>query len=469
MIEKKWIICFSSVVIIVCSFSIAQAGTIHPELLSQLNKLSPEDEISVIVTLADQQNLGQIKNRNKRSRRAEINRALLVKAEKTQKPLKDFLIKKKAKRIIPFWIFNGMAVTLRADQVDELANRPEVLSLLLDRTLSISPSYPALAGTPVWNLTAINAPALWARGFTGTGVVIAGMDTGVDVGHPDLALQWRGGSNSWYDPQSEHATPHDSDGHGTQIMGIMVGGDAGGTSIGVAPGARWIAVKIYNDAGTTTDSAIHLGFQWLLDPDGDPDTDDAPDIVNNSWGYEKQVGVCVDTFQLDVQVLKTAGIAVVFSAGNGGPASSTSVSPANYPESFGIGSVEETLTVALSSSRGPSTCDGTLFPEIVAPGVNIRTADLTFGGVNPDPYASVSGTSFAAPHVAGAMALLLSAYPQLTVNELETSLALTAVDLGAPGPDNDYGNGLLDVAAAYASLHSFPWSVFVPALTGQVH
>lgn len=469
MMERSWIICVG-ILSFACAVSPSQAGTIHPEILEKLKNLSPEDEISVIVTLVDQQNLKQFKSINKKSRRQEINRALRDTADKTQKPLNDFLNKKKATKIIPFWIFNGMAATLRADQVDELAQRPEVKSLRLDSLHRLPPRpLPAAASVPEWNLDAINAPALWARRFTGAGVVIASMDTGVDAGHPDLASRWRGGGNSWFDPHGEHATPYDQDGHGTQTMGVMVGGDAGGTSIGVAPGASWIAVKLYNDAGITTDSFIHLGFQWLLDPDSNPGTDDAPDVVNNSWGYDQRVNECVTEFQPDVQVLKAAGIAVVFSAGNGGPGASTSVSPANYPEGFAVGGVDETLTVTLSSSRGPSACDGAIFPEIVAPGANIRTADLTFGGVNPDPYATLSGTSFAAPHVSGAMALLLSASPQLTVDDLETLLALSAADRGAPGPDHDYGNGLLDVEAAYASFYSFPWSLFVPALTGQAH
>jgi bacillopeptidase F len=102
------------------------------------------------------------------------------------------------------------------------------------------------------------------------------MDTGVDYLHPDLADKWRGGANSWYDPNGEHATPYDANGHGTGVMGILVGGTAGGTAIGVAPGAQWIAVKLFDDTGEASESDIHLGLQWFLDPDGNPDTDDVP-------------------------------------------------------------------------------------------------------------------------------------------------------------------------------------------------
>ena len=112
--------------------------------------------------------------------------------------------------------------------------------------------------------------------------------------------------------------------------------------------------------------------------------------------------------------------------------------------------------IASSSSRGPSACDGSLYPEAVAPGVNIKTSDLSFGGVFPYLYAYVSGTSFAAPHLAGAMALLLNANSQAAVSELELALTQSAVDLGPNGPDDDYGNGLMDVVEAYLLLGENP-------------
>lgn len=452
-------------VIVWCTILSAEAGSIQPTLRTRLGELSPVDEVSIIVTLIDQQNLHQFRSSNKKLRRSLINKALRQKADSSQKPLRQFLKRKNAKKIIPFWIFNGMAVTLRADQVEELASRPEVKNVSLDNVFSI-PALPlSQPGLPEWNLDAIHAPEIWDIGYKGGGVVIASMDTGVDVQHQDLALRWRGGSNSWFDPHAEHSTPHDSHGHGTQTMGVMVGGGAGGSSIGVAPDASWIAVKLYNDAGTTTNSVFHLGFQWLLDPDGNPETDDLPDVVNGSWGFDELVNVCNTEFKADIQALKDAEIAVVFSAGNAGPLSSTSVSPANYPQSFAVGSVDENHLVANHSSRGPSTCDAGIFPQIVSPGVNIKTTDLSFGGL-PDSYIDVIGTSIAAPHVSGAMALLLSVNPQLTVNQLEATLVQSANDLGDPGPDNQYGNGMLDLQAAFDLFDTFMLNVHVDGKGG---
>jgi len=452
--------------------SSSQAGPIAQRLESRLQTHSPEDEIAVIITLTDQFNISSFKKNNKgllraatkSVSRAGINKALRAKADITQKPLKDFLKIKGARKIVPFWIFNGMAVTIKVKDIDELALQPGIQSIRLDSTLNLPVAMAGSSATPEWNLNAIDAPALWTKGHTGAGIIVANMDTGVDVLHPDLASRWRGGSNSWFDPHNEHTTPHDSNGHGTQTMGIMVGGDAGGTAIGVAPGASWIAVKMYNDAGQALLSHIHLSFQWLLDPDGDPNTDDLPDVVNGSWGYDDMVNECFVEFVSDVEALKAAGVAVVFASGNSGPNASTSISPANYSESFAVGNVDEQLQIDFSSSRGLSTCDDSIFPEIVAPGINIKTADLTFNGSFPGSYAFVSGTSFAAPHVSGAMALLLSANPQLTVDELENAIVSSSTDLGNAGPNNDYGNGLLDVAASYNTFASFPWILFMPAI-----
>jgi serine protease AprX len=249
--------------------------------------------------------------------------------------------------------------------------------------------------------------------------------------------------------------PFDSSGHGTQTLGLIVAGRADGTAIGVAPRAQWIAVKIFDDAGEARSSGIHQGYQWLLDPDGNPATDDAPHIVNNSWGLEDRANQCVDEFQQDIRALRRAGIAVVFAGGNDGPNNDgpsppSSVSPANNRGTFAVGAVARSLVIGSTSSRGPSPCDGGIYPEAVAPGVAVRTTDLSLSGA--PQYTSISGTSAAAPHVSGAMALLLSADPSLPLSRLERLLKSTARDLGKARADNVYGYGLIDVFAAYNVL-----------------
>jgi len=233
----------------------------------------------------------------------------------------------------------------------------------------------------------------------------------------------------------------------------MVGIRSDGLAVGLAPDATWIAAKAFDDAGNASASDLHLSYQWILDPDDDPATDDAPNVVNSSWSQSNQ-GECSTEFQQDIEILKLAGIAVAFSAGNYGPAPGSDVSPANNANGFAVGAVDVNGDIGLFSSRGPSACDGTIFPEVVAPGIEVETTDLSFGGI--DLYAFVTGTSFAAPHVAAGMVLLKQAFPAASVGEIEAALRDSAQDLGAIDADNEYGYGLLDLAGAYDQLNLSP-------------
>ncbi|MDO9219858.1 MAG: S8 family serine peptidase [Thiobacillus sp.] len=440
-----------------------QAAVIAPDLAAELAGRAPHEEIAVIVSLSDKVSPRLFRQADRSKRDTRLVKALKAKAAATQGTHRVFLQNKGARRLRELWAINGIAVTARASVIRQLASRPGIESIRLDSTLQAPVTTFGSAAPPEWNLNVMRAPELWSVGHSGTGVVVANMDTGVDVAHPDLAAQWRGGDNSWYDPHGEHATPHDSDGHGTQTMAIMVGGGAGGTAIGMAPDARWIATKLYNDAGVASYSDIHLAFQWLLDPDGDLNTVDAPDVVNASWGLVGTAGQCITEFGADIDALKNAGIAVAFAAGNDGPAPLTSLSPANNPQGFSTGAVDASLAIASFSSRGQSACDGTVFPKLVTPGVNINTADLSFGGL--PLYVVVSGTSYAAPHAAGAMALLAGAFPTADVAQLEAALIQSAHDLGVTGEDNSYGYGIADVQAAYQVLLAGAGTDNAPSIT----
>jgi subtilisin family serine protease len=424
------------------------AQKIAPALQESLKMLAANDKLTVIVTLRQQADLKHVGGNNKKEKQKAVIRALKDTANLTQGKLKKLLDARKktglADRYTALWIINGISVTARASVINELAAQSEVLTITPD-DIQITPA----TGSPQPNIERVNTPALWAQGYTGQGVVVASMDSGVDVSHPDLVSRWRGGSNSWFDPYNQHpTTPTDLSGHGTWTTGIMVAGDAGGTSIGVAPGAQWIAVKIFNDQGGSTATAIHLGFQWLLDPDGDPNTADAPQVVNNSWTFASPG--CNLEFELDLQSLRASSILPVFAAGNGGPYSNTSYSPSNNPSAFPVGATNNTDKIYGYSSRGPSSCSGWTgpYPKIVAPGVNTLSTGL-YG-----TYSSNSGTSLAAPHVAGGLALLLSAFPNLDPGMQEQALISSAVDLGAAGPDNVYGYGRLDLLSAFNWLAS---------------
>jgi serine protease AprX len=444
------------VVLTLASAPALGAGGIGPRLQEVLRSADGDEPVAVIVTLADPVDPAPLRGAARGPHRAKMIGALKARAAATEQPLRRLLDEHGVGRAISLWAVNGVAVKAAPGVVQALAALPGVASVKLDAALDAPWTAAGTASVPEWSLDAIRAPELWALGYTGSGIVVASTDTGVDVDHPDLAPRWRGGVGGWFDPNGEHASPHDSDGHGTQTMGLVLGGDAGGSPIGVAPGAQWIAAKIFDDSGQASLSAIHQGFQWLLDPDGDSSTDDAPDVVNNSWNFFETLGECYTEFEPDIEILEAAGIAVIFSGGNQGPDAASSVSPANNAGAIAIGAVDDALGVADFSSRGPGACDQGIYPHLVAPGLNVRTTDLTFGGVFPDSYVSATGASFAAPHVSGAVALLLGAFPDVSAGEVRQALEASALDLGAGGPDTDYGYGLVDVVEAFALLAAAP-------------
>ena len=467
----RYVLC--ALLFLSCFILSAHAGSISPDLETLLQSVGPNVEIAVIVTFHGKADLSFYRDDDKDLRRSKIVKALKTQFDLNGKGATTYLQNQGISRIIPLWIMNGMAATLPVWLVTQVASLPQVENVSSDAVVEAPPVLQATAAPPEWNISAVKAPDLWNIGFTGAGVVVANMDTGVDIFHPDLSSKWRGGTSSWYNPYSDpvnasncatpnqcsaceidSTTPCDIDGHGTGTMGIMVGGSAGGTAIGVAPDSKWIAVKIFNDASVpqASLSIVHQGFQWIINlPAGQ-----APDIVNNSWGLSNPNG-CDLTFQASIQALKAAGISVVFAAGNsGGLGPSSSISPANNVDAFAVGATDINNAIAFFSSRGPSPSvagcgNGAIFPHVVAPGVSVKTSDVTNGGLFPNSYAIVSGTSFSAPHAAGAMALLTGVFPTLTPVQLESILEQTAFDLGATGPDNTYGYGLVDIANAYTN------------------
>lgn len=443
----------------------ANPAKIDPALNTNLKSLQAGEMVTVIVQLRQRAILPDGKGLKRGERLAKVIDALKRTSDSTQGPMRILLKLRqrqgKVQDFTPLWVMNGFSVTADASTINEIASQPDVLSVTTDAIDIVPVSTPSTLSNPETNIALIAAPSLWAMGFTGQGIVVASMDSGVDLTHPELSSRWRGGTNSWYDPFGQHlTTPYDASGHGTWTMGVILAGDTGGTSVGVAPGAQWIAVKIFNDQGASTATAIHLGYQWLLDPDKDPLTADAPLVVNNSWAYGAPG--CNLEFEPDLQSLRAAGILPVFAAGNSGPSASTSHSPANNPSAFAVGAINNNSLIYSLSSRGPTTCGGAsgVFPDLVAPGVNINSTDL--GGF----YTASSGTSMSAPHVAGGLALLLSAYPNMTASQQEAALVSSAVDLGNLGPDDTYGYGRLNLLTAFQWLAApMPTSTTAPAAT----
>jgi len=429
-------------------YSTIDTPQISNELQQQLDNASSTDFIPVIVRLKPTANLENLPTSSRSARLEALILRLQSTARSSQQPFRVWLYEKQQAGSTNsptfFWSINAFAIQATPEVIKQLTLFPSVLSISLD---SIYDAPVSITNPPSIepNLTQINVQAIWAQGWDGFGVVVASLDTGVDATHPDLAPRWRGGTNSWFDPYNQHSTPYDPSGHGTGVMGIMVGGSAGGTSIGIAPGARWISAKIFNDSGKATTSAIHAAFQWILDPDNNPATPDAPNILNNSWGGI--VPGCNLEFQPDLQVLVAAGVLPIFAAGNLGPTISSNASPANLPEAFSVGSVDSADLVAPFSSRGPSNCSpNSIYPNLVAPGVNINSTERS--GL----YGSFSGTSVAAPHAVGVLALMLQAYPFLTIEQQRQALLAATIDLPSTPADNDTGIGRLDACIGFQWL-----------------
>jgi subtilisin family serine protease len=314
---------------------------------------------------------------------------------------------------------------------------------------------------PPWGVTKIGAEDVWAEGVLGSGVVVANIDTGVDYTHEALVEQYRGNlggsfdhNYSWWDPTGICGDePCDNAEHGTHTMGTMVGGDGPGPftpDIGVAPGATWIAAKGCEDFFCSESSLLSSG-EFVLAPTDlngdDPDPSKRPDIVNNSWG-----GGPGDPFYAEVvQAWRAAGIIPVFSAGNAGPDCDSGGSPGDFLESFSAGATDENDEIADFSSRGPSTY-GKVNPDVSAPGVDVVSS------VPGDGYDAFSGTSMAAPHTSGTLALVLSAELGLLgdvdgATDAVRSTALDLLDDSCGGdedgdPNNVFGDGRIDAQAA---------------------
>ncbi|MDR3080915.1 MAG: S8 family serine peptidase, partial [Streptomyces sp.] len=282
----------------------------------------------------------------------------------------------------------------------------------------------------------IGAPQVWAGGDTGQGVAVAVLDTGADTGHPDLKGRIAAARSFVPDQDVE-----DRNGHGTHVASTVAGtGSAsGGKERGVAPGASLHIGKVLSDEGWGQDSWIIAGMEWAA-------LDQHAKIVNMSLGSATPSdGTDPESEAVDRLSAQT-GTLFVTSAGNTGTPDSIG-GPGAADAALTVGAVDATDSVAYFSSQGPRVGDGALKPEITAPGVDVLAARSQYAPEGTGSYQTLSGTSMAAPHVAGAAALLAHAHPDLTGSQLKDLLASTSVQ--TPRYDAfQGGSGRLDAAAA---------------------
>ncbi len=472
---------------------------VAPFLLEHVKTGTPQD---ILIELSAEADLSDVKNiKSFESRKQFVYDRLRTTALKTQKPLLKWLRQKgrDGQFVQSFYIANLIAVNAAPPEL--------ILKIALRDDVKMIWGNPVTKGIPPFedpvissedgrgvepNIERTGASRVWTEfNVTGAGVVVASPDTGVHWEHPALKKKYRGFSEEgvthqyhWHDAikgpltdQNENkcgynlSAPCDDNGHGTHTTGTIVGDDGAENQIGMAPGARWIACRNM-ESGLGRPSTYIECFEFFLAPyryGENPMTDGKPaeaaHVINNSWVCIEGEGCSQGVFISTLKSLYSAGIMVVASAGNWGPSCATLTDPpaANSQLTLSVGAYNHWKDVIASfSSRGPSTYDRELGPDVVAPGIRIRSS--ASGG----KYLELNGTSMAGPHVVGLVALIWSSDPTLIgrVDETTKIVRLTATPqtssencggvVGSKIPNNTFGYGLIDAYKAVGTrlVHS---------------
>jgi len=424
----------------------------------------------------------------KPQRRAEVARILKEFSADEQAGVLAYLATTDAKNVQSFWIVNAVYCEATPAVIQALSERPEVNYVNYDLAYCpnlLEPEEPATGTEEIaWGVAKINAPAVWALGYTGKNIVCGHIDTGCNYDHPDLA------DHLWTDPnyphhgwnfESNNNDPMDVQGHGTHTAGTVAGDGTGGTQTGVAPDAQLIICRVKTSpVDSIAESQAWAAMQFVVSPPLSPTH--GADLYTMSLGFQMAWSPHQAIWRTTCNNVNAAGVSQIVAAGN-----ERGISPPNAcrcpgnvpppwwnPQNTGtgalsgvvsIGATDESDTIAYFSSPGPCTWSsiapfndyayppGLTRPDVSAPGVNIKSCSNSGSG-----YTNMDGTSMACPHVAGTVCLMLSKNPELMPDEVDSILELTAVDRGATGKDNDFGAGRIDALAAvnYTTLSGGP-------------
>lgn len=455
--------------------ALATSGTIQPALQEEMASSFDTDLIPVFILMQGELDTDWIEaataDMTREERQQFVVDALKDRAETSQAAILAELDSYGSLDVVnihPLWLANSVYCEATPQVIRQMASRSDVTlvekgtyenSGLIEpvevRDLTPEEREKGLA----WGVSQINADDVWALGYEGQGVIAAVIDTGVDYYHSDLS------NNMWHDtPAGYHYgwdffdgddDPMDDYGHGTHCAGSVAGDGTAGTETGVAPSATLMAVRInYYGGGEPT---------WIEGMEFA--TEHGASVMSMSLG-SGQGNMSLRTANENALA---AGVYHSVAAANNGPGSETITSPGDSPPPWfhpdqvyhggnsavvTVGATDSGDNIASFSSRGPVTCwsdysdsSPLIDPDISGPGVDVVSCRWS-GYSGSGPYTTMSGTSMATPHLAGVVALILSANPSLSVAKVDSIIEVTSLDLGTSGKDNTYGAGRVDALAA---------------------
>ncbi|MCR5014910.1 MAG: S8 family peptidase [Bacteroidales bacterium] len=496
-------LCFTLLLVLCCGVMFGQGSyKIDKSLLQDLNQGDKSSRHPVIVMLNDTYDdvlLGQKTAFMTREQRRDFvvsdrKRYCETSQAEVLRLLNEACEKGQASDIHAFWVVNGISCEADAAMVNALAERSEVVSIFSDKLRPMLPegevARPLSTRSNAWHVDKVNAPAVWNyngdSGYTGQGVVVAILDTGVNYNHLDIAnSMWDGGEefpHHGYDVSNHDDDPMDDHGHGSHCAGIVAGQGTAGIQTGVAPNAQVMAVKMMTGEGQGSDEMFFEAVEFALEH--------GADILSCSFGDVGTGGIAAhrQAFETVLQ----AGVIAAVAAGNDGqtqyaaPVPFNIESPGNCPPPWlhpdqrrlveggltavvSIGATTSTDGHSDFSSVGPATwtvgdqigdyndypyengnaaMPGLIRPDVSAPGSNITSLNYA---TNND-YIEYDGTSMATPCAAGVMALLLEADPELTPAGIDSIIELTAVKINNVTKNNIVGSGRIDALAAIDAL-----------------